>query len=227
MRKILVAALLLGACGPAMASTVVFDNPSNFAQGDCSYSTTCAADVGRGDDFAAQLFTLSSGVTLTGGSVTNFMDPSQSGANPTSINWKFLAADGLGGLPGTSLFSGSSVVTSHDSVGSLFGFYDASKSSFALPNVSLAAGNYYFAVQAVSGVFQTYLSQGVLPGGAAESFDGGASWNFGYENLPSVAVSLSSGGAVPEPASWAMMLGGFGAIGGAMRARRKAAVSFA
>ncbi len=32
--------------------------------------------------------------------------------------------------------------------------------------------------------------------------------------------------AVPEPASWAMMLGGFGAIGGAMRSRRKANVSF-
>jgi len=32
--------------------------------------------------------------------------------------------------------------------------------------------------------------------------------------------------SVPEPASWAMMLGGFGAIGGAMRSRRKAAVAF-
>ncbi len=31
---------------------------------------------------------------------------------------------------------------------------------------------------------------------------------------------------VPEPASWAMMLGGFGLVGGAMRSRRKAAVSF-
>ena len=31
---------------------------------------------------------------------------------------------------------------------------------------------------------------------------------------------------VPEPASWAMMLGGFGAIGGAMRSRRKTSVSF-
>jgi hypothetical protein len=30
----------------------------------------------------------------------------------------------------------------------------------------------------------------------------------------------------PEPASWAMMLGGFGLVGGAMRARRKAAFSF-
>jgi len=33
-------------------------------------------------------------------------------------------------------------------------------------------------------------------------------------------------GAVPEPASWAMMLGGFGLVGGAMR-RRKAKVAFA
>lgn len=32
---------------------------------------------------------------------------------------------------------------------------------------------------------------------------------------------------VPEPASWALMLGGFGLVGGAMRSRRKAAVTFA
>ena len=36
------------------------------------------------------------------------------------------------------------------------------------------------------------------------------------------------GGAVPEPATWAMMIGGFGAIGGAMRyRRRKIAVTYA
>lgn len=34
-------------------------------------------------------------------------------------------------------------------------------------------------------------------------------------------------GALPEPSSWAAMVMGFGLIGGAMRARRKAAVSFA
>jgi hypothetical protein len=33
--------------------------------------------------------------------------------------------------------------------------------------------------------------------------------------------------AVPEPASWAMMLGGFGAIGGAMRSRKRMFVRFA
>jgi len=33
--------------------------------------------------------------------------------------------------------------------------------------------------------------------------------------------------SVPEPATWAMMLGGFGLVGGAMRSRRKSAVTFA
>ena len=34
-------------------------------------------------------------------------------------------------------------------------------------------------------------------------------------------VTLSSVGAVPEPATWAMMIFGFAAIGGAMRRQRK------
>ena len=45
-----------------------------------------------------------------------------------------------------------------------------------------------------------------------------------WYTLDNVSVQA---GAVPEPASWALMLGGFGAIGGALRSRRKAAVSFA
>jgi hypothetical protein len=39
-------------------------------------------------------------------------------------------------------------------------------------------------------------------------------------------VTPEAAAAVPEPASWALMLGGFGMVGGAMRSRRKAAVSF-
>ena len=38
-------------------------------------------------------------------------------------------------------------------------------------------------------------------------------------------VNVTTAG-VPEPASWALMLGGFGAIGSALRSRRKAALSF-
>jgi len=49
-------------------------------------------------------------------------------------------------------------------------------------------------------------------------------------NVESAVFNADDGtgsGSVPEPASWALMLGGFGLVGGAMRARRKASVTFA
>jgi hypothetical protein len=59
--------------------------------------------------------------------------------------------------------------------------------------------------------------------------------NFNLTNYPgqdgSYSLSISSvGGAVPEPATWAMMLLGFGFVGGAMRTakrRQKVTVSYA
>jgi len=57
---------------------------------------------------------------------------------------------------------------------------------------------------------------------------GATSYGDNYINYNDPMVSGSFGPeAVPEPTSWALMLGGFGAIGGALRSRRKAAVSFA
>jgi hypothetical protein len=52
----------------------------------------------------------------------------------------------------------------------------------------------------------------------------------GWENEDIVSWRFSNTAVLPsapEPASWAMMLIGFGAIGGGLRARRKIAVSFA
>lgn len=46
-------------------------------------------------------------------------------------------------------------------------------------------------------------------------------------SLYSEDLALSTRGPVPEPAAWAMMLVGFGAIGGAMRMRRKTALAAA
>jgi hypothetical protein len=37
-------------------------------------------------------------------------------------------------------------------------------------------------------------------------------------------LSANGGSSAPEPASWALMVGGFGLIGGAMRSRRKASI---
>ena len=43
----------------------------------------------------------------------------------------------------------------------------------------------------------------------------------------SLSVDAKLGAGVPEPATWAMMIGGFGFVGGALRSRRRAAVRFA
>ena len=77
-------------------------------------------------------------------------------------------------------------------------------------------------------------------GGGSTSFykfDAGAgmasfTWVDTAKYPSSGAVLYATGAAtnvpgVPEPASWAMMLGGFGLVGGALRSSRKTAVRFA
>jgi hypothetical protein len=58
---------------------------------------------------------------------------------------------------------------------------------------------------------------------AALTLSGGRLPNFHVSGSGTFAAVL----ATPEPASWSMMLGGFGLIGLALRSRRKAAVTFA
>jgi hypothetical protein len=56
----------------------------------------------------------------------------------------------------------------------------------------------------------------------------GATINYGgtnnFENFNAANYSATVNGAVPEPANWALMLGGFGLVGGAMRLRRRSVV---
>lgn len=46
-------------------------------------------------------------------------------------------------------------------------------------------------------------------------------------NLRNYAFRISGAGAVPEPSAWALMILGFGAVGGAMRQRRRTVLRFA
>jgi len=227
LTTILAGAALAIALPMAASAGVIYDNPTDNAAGDCSFNTTCAADVGRGNDFAAQLFTLADAATVKSASFTTF----DSGSGGPTANWAFYQADGAGGLPGTLVSSGSSSILANVTIGTLFGFYNTNQNFFDLPSVSLGAGSYYFAVQYVTPTFQNYLSRGVAGSGAAETFNGGGSWQQNYENMPSVAVALydtsygSAGGGVPEPASWALMIGGFGLAGATLRRRRAMALT--
>ncbi|HWI86398.1 MAG TPA: PEPxxWA-CTERM sorting domain-containing protein [Sphingomonas sp.] len=82
-----------------------------------------------------------------------------------------------------------------------------------------------------SGAWPTVVGGSGFTGGT--SFPDGV-WIAGSEFVEVAGTSFDDvkwstsvvGPSVPEPATWAMMLGGFGAVGGAMRSRRKAIVSF-
>lgn len=79
-----------------------------------------------------------------------------------------------------------------------------------------------------SGGFCNFTNAGVAFAGNAFSIDfGGAAGGTGYDNI---TFGSDVAGAVPEPSTWAMMLVGFGAVGGALRSskrKRKATLSFA
>lgn len=76
-----------------------------------------------------------------------------------------------------------------------------------------------------NGGFCHWDAIGVAFNGTAYSIDfGGTANQTGFDNI--TFGSKDAGGGVPEPAAWAMMLSGFGLVGGAMR-RRQANVSFA
>jgi hypothetical protein len=211
----LVGAIACGGAGAVSAQSTLYSNPYLYgAGGDCSFSTDCAAANGRGDDYAAQEFTLTRAAVITGASFTEL----DLGTTPTDVNWGFLQADGAGGLPGTIISAGE------DTVGTVTplagdGGYSVNQLFFSVGPQALAPGVYYFAAQAVSPVLDTYLGGGLASGGGAETHDGGLTWAPGYEGYPSVAVALY-GSYVPEPAAWAVMLLGFAGVGCVLRRRR-------
>lgn len=88
-------------------------------------------------------------------------------------------------------------------------------------SVTLVGNTQYFAYANVSQTL-TYSSANVLAGGNRYSTTS-ASSNYSSSTGSDYKFLLS---AVPEPASWAMMLGGFALIGGTLR-RRRAGISFA
>lgn len=129
------------------------------------------------------------------GILFNAVEPGGDGINLTDVTLKFFTATGdlLGSIDGQFNFD-QGTLTGNGNAGFLFAV-EASEQAFV--NSLLARGGTTLALEAS---FQNF-------NGGAESF---------------AIVNLRSPGAVPEPGTWAMMLLGFGAIGGAMRRRRRA-----
>jgi hypothetical protein len=163
-----------------------------------------------------------SAVTITGvmdifGS--NYFDPANG----------FVPA-GYGNQSGTSVVIGSGIEFGFDD-GANLDTADFTNTSLTIsdltgPNHNSVPISYSFTAD-VAGFFgNLHLVSSSLPGtysvsGNTLTYNADAISDSGTRSV----VFSFSGGAVPEPASWAMFIGGFGLIGGAMR-RRKVAISF-
>jgi hypothetical protein len=105
---------------------------------------------------------------------------------------------------------------------------DSSLATFSLDKI-LSAGTYWLAVVGIDDPDQNE-SIGVLmnDGGNAIQTNPGGDFGFDGNAYPmdtTAGYAVSGVAGVPEPASWAMLVAGFGLTGGAMRARRKTAIS--
>ncbi len=99
-----------------------------------------------------------------------------------------------------------------------FGIYDFTVGAFLLIDTVSANPSNNFDT-----LFQTYTADFVSGGGLGNlqftSFDGTTSKDIFLDN-----VSVTG---VPEAASWALMIAGFGLVGGALRRRNKVSVTYA
>jgi hypothetical protein len=109
-------------------------------------------------------------------------------------------------------------------IGGIGGPYLPSDGYFVVTNGQITEASAYFYAAVGAGYYALLL--GTDPGGSSyypELFD----FNSGNDLASSHPVTFAELSPAPEAASWVMMVGGFGLVGGALRVRRKVAVSFA
>jgi hypothetical protein len=134
---------------------------------------------------------------------------------------------------GTANVTGGTQTAVADPYGDPGNVFWVSTNSFSLPAVSLTAGTYYLVLRnavvsngaSVQWLENNGASTARVSYGTAHDipfYIGGGSHSEYFQVFAASAETAS----VPEPASWALMLGGFGLVGGAMRSRRKTAVRF-
>ncbi len=210
MVKTFALAILLSAsalAAPAMAGVTL----SNVGTG----SDISSFGAGGGSIAYGQVFTAPITGTLT--SFTLSLNGGVGGLYGAVGTWNGTSAFGTGFGSPTLLYKTADVAST-----------GAADYTFS-PNINVTAGSRYVAYLSVFGVSSvnatTSMPLGTSPTGI-EYFvwnndtnpDGNASWNY-FADFGDAKFSATFG-AVPEPASWAMLIAGFGLTGAAMRRRR-------
>lgn len=206
-------ALAAAFASSAASATVLYDNgPADPTRQVWRIHDRFGYDLAVSDSF-----TLAEDATLTGIELGLYMYP---GSTLQSLDWAITTLANSYPIQATASVAASDIVDS--------GFGNYFTGTFALPDIHLAAGTYYLVLQnALTAAGSQYpdvywrISNG--PSVAYSSFYGGDA-----KDIPEVGVGSNSSAfrvigtfdAVPEPATWAMLVIGFGAIGWTARRRR-------
>ena len=218
-RSILAAAAVLAVSLPAAGAraATLWDNggPQSDA-GYCSASGQSCTSTGWTlyDDFQ-----LTQAATITGLTyASNFFIWDSTPASYESTNWSIWSADPRTNFAAGPLASGTSVGAN---VTGASGFTTTTLSNL---KVALASGTYWLGLQnnTFGSSISTYVTSATPRlGQASLGADGGT---YFIPELTDAAFTLQGHtgvSAVPEPATWAMLITGFGLAGSVLRSRRR------
>jgi hypothetical protein len=209
------AATVLGAAfaSGAQASTVWDNGGPGSAAGFCSSNTFTCGSAGWNiyDDFQ-----LSLGTQVTGFTYDSNFSSFGSVSDYVSTKWSIWSADPRSTFGAGPLASGTAV-----------GVNSVDGSGFTLTtvtglNVALGAGTYWLGLSnnVDNNQITTYVLSGGSKLGAASQSDNAG--NFFNARIDDASFTIQGSAGVPEPATWALMIGGFGLAGAALRRRRTA-----
>lgn len=156
------------------------------------------------------------------------------------VQYDFTATSSYGGAYGSFSFLSPDFINSSSTLGTIIGLDNLTSCSVTFGGTACGTQLLYNNTSAISGSLSDAISFGTLSGtstnrGAVFYFADGALTNygtyssilFGSSQAATLRVSLAPTSAVPEPATWAMMLIGFGGMGLALRRRRRAITQLA
>ncbi len=176
---------------------------------------------------------LFSPAVTVGGATNSFGATSGTTFEITGTGGFLGASNGLGSLNGLLNFSSTVNATLNQSIANFFTFADGTGHNYQFSLDSVKTLTYSntpgvsssFSLYLLGNTIDSFLGYSATPTSLTLSFNstGGSA----YSASATLAVPPAPVGSVPEAATWAMMLVGFGAMGAAMRRRPRTSISFA